>query len=186
MSDFLSLPLDIHILICRNLNLHDCLTYSQLSTTCHDAVYYVFAHRIQLDFSSVINSNHSLELSDDVFFKVLYAHTRATLIRNFCIQHNFAAFTELSPYFSLYWAHTFVPCYDETVADCSILCDTHVGHQRGQLIDVHYLESYGTLTPQQCVHMHTLLNTYDDVYGVHIIPEDNTLPLLLDNTNWSS
>ena len=35
--------------------------------------------------------------------------------------------------------------------------------------------------------MHTLLNAYDDnVYGVYIVAEDNTFPLLPDNTNWST
>ena len=51
MANLLSIPVDIHILIVRNLGLQTCLAYAQIAPVCHDAVYYVFAHRAELDFS---------------------------------------------------------------------------------------------------------------------------------------
>ena len=72
MSNLLSLPFEIHILIVRNLNLRDCLAYAQLSPTCHDTVYYIFSHRIELDFSSLVTNNH-LIISSELFLDILHA-----------------------------------------------------------------------------------------------------------------
>ena len=57
MANLLYLPFDIHVLIVRNLDLRSCLSYTQIATVCHDAVYYIFAHRSELDFSSLIVDN---------------------------------------------------------------------------------------------------------------------------------
>ena len=47
MANLLSLPFDVQPLIVRQLDLKDCLSDSQLSTS-HDVVYYVFSHRAEL------------------------------------------------------------------------------------------------------------------------------------------
>ena len=64
MASLLSLPFDVHLSIIRYLDLKDCLSYSQVSITCHDAVYYVFSHRAELDFSSVLTDDQYVSLSD--------------------------------------------------------------------------------------------------------------------------
>ena len=50
MAGLQALPIDIHIMIAKLLNLNECLIYSQVSRVTFDAAYYVFAHRKQLDF----------------------------------------------------------------------------------------------------------------------------------------
>ena len=67
MSNLLSLPFDVKLLIVRYLNLSDCLSFAQVSTVCHDIVYYVFSHRAELDFTSVIGDDSYLSLSNDLF-----------------------------------------------------------------------------------------------------------------------
>ena len=66
MANLLSLPFDVQLLIVRQLDLKDCLSYSQLSTTSHDVVYYVFSHRAELDFSSVLSDDQYVLLSDSL------------------------------------------------------------------------------------------------------------------------
>ena len=190
MADFHSLPFSVHILICRNLNLHDCLNYSRVSVVCHDAVYYVFSHRAQLDLRSVISFSPYnypiMTISSESFLNVLHAHTRATQIRNFLVPNDFTAFPEISNYFNIYWANTFLPSYDDATGDCSMVCGTYVGHIRGQLAEIHYLGFYGANTPQQQKSMCQLLNTYDDYYGVSINQEGFTYASLSDRDNWST
>lgn len=190
MADFLSLPFCIHVLICRNLNLCDCLNYSQISPTCHDAVYYIFSHRTQLDLSSAISFSPYhyplMTLSTDLFLTVLRAHTRATQIRNFLIPIDFTAFTDLADYFNLYWTHTFMPSHDDSTGDCSEVCGTFVGHIRGHLNQIHYLGFYGASNLQQGQKMYELLNVYDDYYGININQEGFTVTLLNDHDNWST
>ena len=52
-----------------------------------DAVYYVFAHREELDFSSLLDGNNIISLTDDAILSILHAHTRTSVISNFCLQH---------------------------------------------------------------------------------------------------
>ena len=186
MCDLLSLPFDIHVQIARNFSLSDCLTYSTLSPICHDAVYYIFSHRIQLDFSSLVVNNH-LPISSDLFLKILHAHTRARIIHNFCIPGDFTLFAELSTYFHLYWQHSFIPSYDPADLEPDMICGTHVGHIRGHLCQIYYLGFYGACTRNQGDQMHDILNMYDDpMYGAFICPEDTPSRLLNDKSNWSS
>ena len=85
MANLLSLPFDVHILSVRNLDLQTCLGYA-LAPVCHDAVYYIFAHHAEVDFSSLLVDNHYLyPMPDSLFMNILYSHTRATTFRNFCI-----------------------------------------------------------------------------------------------------
>ena len=142
MSSLLSLPIEIQLLIVRKLPLRDCIAYAQVSSTCHDLVYYVFSHRLELDFSSVVTNGH-LIISSEQFLDILHAHTRATIIRNFCLPHQFNDYAQLARYFNLYWAHTFIPTYDDSSesfpgAEPSMLSGTHVGHIRGELTYLHY------------------------------------------------
>ena len=98
------LPLNIHIEIVRYLPLRDALAYSQACTVAFDAVYYVFAHRDKLDFSSVLDANNTIALQDSMILAILHAHTRASvIIINFCLPHTFTLFAELDQYLSLYW-----------------------------------------------------------------------------------
>ena len=97
------LPLDIDIEIVRYLPLRDALAYSQTCTIVLDAVYYAFAHRDELDFSSVLDANNTIALEDNMILTILHAHTRASIIINFCLPHTFMLFAELDQYLSLYW-----------------------------------------------------------------------------------
>ena len=106
MANLISLPFDVQLVIARNLNLKDCLSYSQLSTICHDVVYYVFSHRTKLDFSSVLTDDQYISLSDSLFIEILHAHTRVTTIRNFSIPRSFVAFPAFIHYLNLYWGLT--------------------------------------------------------------------------------
>lgn len=56
-ATFECLPFDLHVVIIRKLNLVDALSYAELNPICHDAVYYVFSHQLQLDFSSTLNKD---------------------------------------------------------------------------------------------------------------------------------
>ena len=97
------LPLDIHIEIARYLPLRDALAYSQVCTLTFDAVYYVFAHRDELDFSSVLDANNTIALENNMILAILHAHTRASVIINFCLPDTFTLFEDLDQYLSLYW-----------------------------------------------------------------------------------
>ena len=185
MSQLLCLPFDIHVQIARNLQLKDCLAYSTLSQTCHDAVYYIFSHRIELDFGSLI-VNSRLTIQSDLFLQILRAHTRATTIRNFCIPTDFTSFSDLSAYFELYWHHTYIPDYDPSDPEPSMVCGTHVGHIRGQLSQIYYLGFYGAYTHHLGEQMHEILNAYNDpMYGIYICDEYARPRVLNDKSNWS-
>ena len=120
-----SLPLDIHIEIDRHLNLHDCLVYSQLSPLCYNVVHYIFAHRDILDFKSVLNNDWQIALSDTELITVLNAHTRATMLTNFCVAPHFTSYSALSNYLSLYW-------YNDDAADTIYTR----GHTNGHLYSI--------------------------------------------------
>ena len=63
---------------------------------------------------------------------ILHAHTRASVIINFCLPHTFTLFAELDQYLSLYWTkHTNM---DQTAA---------VGHPMGTLQRIYYLNCHG-------------------------------------------
>ena len=46
MAGLLSIPFEVHVMIVIRL---ECVAYMQVCTVTHDAVYYVFAHRKELD-----------------------------------------------------------------------------------------------------------------------------------------
>ena len=76
--------------------------------------------RDELDFSSVLDANNTIALEDNMILTILHAHTRASIIINFCLPHTFMLFAELDQYLSLYWTkHTNM---DQTAA---------VGHPLG-------------------------------------------------------
>ena len=90
-------------MIAKLLNLRQCLIYSQVSTVTFDAVYYVFSHRKQLDFGSVLGADKGIILPDTLLLKVLHAHTRAEVITDFCVSRQFDSFAELEWYLENYW-----------------------------------------------------------------------------------
>ena len=85
-------------MITKLLNLKECLIYYQVSRVTFDAAYYVFVHRKQLDFGSVLGPDETISLPDSVLLKVMHAHPRAEIITNFCISRNFDSFAELEGY----------------------------------------------------------------------------------------
>ena len=188
MANLLSLQFDIHVLIVRNLNLRDCLSYAELAPVCHDVVYYVFAHRIELDFSSLLIDNHHLTpIPDELFLRILYSHTRATRLRNFCISNSFAAFSALSNYLNLYWNFTFISEYDPSLSSTDSICGRYVGHPQGQLQSIYYLGDFGAHNEQGSHILEDILTHFDDEHGLNITNENNySFPLLPDRFNWST
>ena len=179
-ATFESLPFDVHVMIIRKLNLADALSYAELSSICHDAVYYVFSHRLQIDFSSTLNKDRVINLSDDTVLKVLRAHTRANEIRHLSLSPNFKAIDELKFYMDLYWHYSFIPEYNDDLSP-STFSGEWVGHPAGHLT----LIGYCHLQPA----VSAVLNSYDDpVYGVSIEsePRDRLMPILNDQKNWST
>ena len=81
----------------------------QVSTVTFDAVYglwfmvYVFSHRKQLDFGSVLGADKGIIWPDSLLLKVLHAHTRAEIITDFCVSRQFDSFAELEWYLENYW-----------------------------------------------------------------------------------
>ena len=187
MTDLLPLPFDIHVVIARKLTLKDSLSYAQVSTVCHDAVY-VFAHRTELDFSSVLVDNNHVSLPDTLFLTVLHAHTKATSIRYFCIPGSFSSFNDFSNYLNLYWKLTFIPSYDESTPDSDTICGRYVGHQQGHLQSIYYTGYFGTETVQQGLRLRQILMYFDNEYcSFQITSEgDLSLPLLPESLNWGT
>lgn len=60
---------------------------------------YVQLHLMQ----STMSSNYTIALPDTIILAILHAHTRASVITNFCLPHTFTLFTDLDQYLSLYW-----------------------------------------------------------------------------------
>ena len=88
--------------------------------------------RDELDFSSVLDANNTIALEDNMILTILHAHTRASIIINFCLPHTFMLFAELDQYLSLYWTkHTSM---DQTAA---------VGHPMGTLQRIYHLNCHG-------------------------------------------
>jgi hypothetical protein len=76
-SPFVSIPFDIHVCIVKLLSLKDALAYSEVTSVTKEAVEYVFAHRRELDFGSVLGPNSQIMLPDSKIFNILHAHLRA-------------------------------------------------------------------------------------------------------------
>ena len=188
MANMLSLPIDVHILIVRNLDLKTCLVYAQVAPVCHDVVYYIFAHRAELDFSSLLANDHYLHpMPDSFFLNILYSHTRATTLRNFCVPTSFTAFAELSDYLNLYWSLTFISEQDPSIPNNDTICGRYVGHIQGQLRSIYYIGQYGALNPLQSNTLQDILTPFDDEYGLQIASEsDYHFPLLSDRLNWNT
>ena len=83
------------------------------------------------DFSSLLDANNTISLSDSVILAILHAHTRGSVISNFCLPHTFALFSDLDHYLSLYWRK--YTNMDNTV----------VGHPMGKLQRIQFLNCHG-------------------------------------------
>lgn len=92
------MALEVQILIVRHLSLKDALEYMEVCTVTHDAVYHVFAHRRVLDFASVLDNQNTVALPLQLLMTVLYAHTRAESIVNFCLNPSFKLLDKFSRY----------------------------------------------------------------------------------------
>lgn len=122
-------PLEVHIEIARYLPLKDALAYAGVCPLAHDAVYYVFSHRQELNFASLLNENYCITLPDAMILNILHAHIRADTILSFAL--TFTMFAELESYFFMYWR---------------LLINQHdvqVGHPSGNLQYVFYHHYYG-------------------------------------------
>ena len=182
-------PLDIHIEIARHLNLHDCLVYSQLSPLCYDVVQYIFAHRDILDFKSVLNNDWQIALSDTELITVLHAHTRATVLTNFCVAPHFTSYSALSNYLSLYW-------HNDDSADTMYwhnddAADTIYtrGHTKGHLYTIQCLAFEGASIRAQSYLLQSIWSKFDtDEYGVKIDSISSELydSVTCNYTNWSN
>ena len=92
MATFQSLPFEVHIMFAKLLNSKESLIYLQVCRVAFDAVYYVFAHRKQLDFISVWGPKNTIALPDTMILKVMHAHTRAEVITGFSVSSNFSSY----------------------------------------------------------------------------------------------
>ena len=180
MANLSSLPFEVHLLIARHLSLKDALSYAEILPITYDAVYYIFAHRKQLDFASTLNSHGIIDLSDITLLQILHAHTRATEVRYFAPSPTFQRIDELKFFMDLYWSHTFIPVYDDDLQP-SLFSGHYVGHPSGHLTSIRYAEP---LNPS----VYRLFQNYDDqMYGVFIDsePSFSCVPSLSDSHNWS-
>jgi hypothetical protein len=80
----------------------------QVCTVAHDVVYYVFAHRKELEFESVLDESGTIALCPEMLMKVLYAHTRAESIMSFSLNPSFVMLKEFCRYFNMYWSYKVV------------------------------------------------------------------------------
>ena len=166
MANLISLPFDVS-LHCPLLK-PPWLSLAQVSTECHDIVYYVFSHRAELDFTSVITDGQYVSLNDTLFLQVLHAHTRDTCIGNFCIPRSFAAFADLSFFLDFYWSFTFISDSDPTIPDNDSISGTYVGHPQGQLQSIYYQGYFGAPTVQEGHRIQQIVEPFDDSYGLRI------------------
>ena len=179
MAGLQALPLDIHITIAKLLNLRECLIYSQVSRVTFDAVYYVFSHRKQLDFGSVLGPDKTIVLPDSVLLKVLHAHTRAEIITDFSVSKRFDSFAELEWYMERYWH----------IMETGDLCI--VGHEMGQLTNIIYPcdSHHGAATRKLGYRLNSIWKEYSDDYGVFDVASENChefSPLNNAPSNWST
>jgi hypothetical protein len=173
------LPFDLHVTIVKLLSLRDALAYAQVTPVTREAVQYVFTHRVQLDFGSVLGPNGQIILPDDTIMEVLHAHVRAEAITNFSVQSTFRAFTALEQYMRSHW----IPMHDSSGFP------TGVGH--GILSNIRYPTNtyYGGATPQQGQQLLAIWSQFHDDYGVFCIvaANFNSIPPLNNApANWST
>ena len=178
-SPFMFIPYDVHVYIVKMLPLKDALAYSELTPTTREAVKYVFSHRKQLDFGSVLGPNGQIMLPDRKILQILYAHVRAEVITEFSVKPTFTAFTALKNYLQSRW----IPMHD------SDGWPTGVGH--GVLCNLRYTtNSYcGGATPQQGNKLLAIWNEFDDVYGIFCVAyaNFNHIPSIYTApANWST
>ena len=81
---------------------------------------------------SVLDANNTIALEDNMMLAILHAHTRASVIINFCLPHTFTLFEDLDQDLSLYW--TKYANMDQMAA---------VGHPMGTLQRIYYLNCHG-------------------------------------------
>ena len=74
MTLFKYIPLDIHIEIARYLSLKDALAYTSTNLLTRDAVFYVFSHRRELNFASLLDVKQCIALPDAGILNILHAH----------------------------------------------------------------------------------------------------------------
>ena len=166
---------------CETFIIMDALAYMEVCTVTHDAVYYVFAHRQQLDFASVLDHQHTIALPSELLMTVLYAHTRVGSIVNFCLNPSFTLFDEFHRYFQLYWAHQLIDV-DEFGHD-----RIEVGHPSGHLYSISYLgHHYGGSTQEQSTFLESLWSANQDWAGVMIDKAWPNQSTLNDAANWST
>ena len=123
----------------------------------HDVVYYVFAHRKELDFESVLDESGTINLCPEMLMKVLYAHTRAVSIINFCLNPSFTMLEEFCTYFNMYWSYKIdIQQFDPRPQE--------VGHPSGHLECSRYLGWDGGLTREQSVQLWGLWNNSQNWY----------------------
>lgn len=103
----------------------------------------MFSHRTKLDLSSLALDGNYVSLTETVFLQVLYAHTRATSIHNFCIPHSFTAFAKFSHYLDMYWSLTFLSGNDPTLPNNDSITGMYVGHPQGKLQAIYYRDYFG-------------------------------------------
>ena len=177
MASLLSLPFDIHILIVKYLPLKDCISHMQVCPVTHDAVYYVFSHQRELNFESVLDNNNTVALSPQMLMTILYAHTRADTMLNFCFNPSFNLYADFSRYFYLYWKRRWVDL-ESPYGTCYMT----VGHPAGNLIFIYYLGSHNGGTN---IEQHTFLQSlWVDLHD-WIIPLLQPLSCINPNlSNW--
>ena len=179
MACLTALPFDIHVLIVKQLSLKDSLAYIQVSTITHDAVYHVFAHRLELNFQSVLDDNNTIALPPEILMKVLYAHTRAETITNFCFHPSFNLYADFTRYFHFYWARRWVDI------DGYGFCQMTMGHPTGNLFTISYLGTHnGGATEEHSLYLETLWKYLQD----WLIPIPQPIPYSYPphTPNWST
>ena len=177
-APFLLLPFDVHVIIVKLLSLKEALVYAQLTPITKNAVDYVFAHRKQLDFGSVLGPNSQIWLPDATIMRILHAHVRAEAITDFSVQPTFSGFAALKRFMRSHW----IPLYDSSGFP------TGVGH--GVLCNVRYpVNTYcGGATLQQGQKLLAIWNEFHDDYGVFCVDAANfnhIRPLNNAPGNWS-
>ena len=83
---FMLLPFDVQVDIVKLLSLKDAIAYSETTPVTKEAVEYVFAHRKQLDFGSVLGPTGQIMLPDNKILEIMHAHIRAEVITDFSVQ----------------------------------------------------------------------------------------------------
>ena len=176
---FMLLPFDVQVDIVKLLSLKDAIVYSEITPVTKEAVEYVFAHRKQLDFGSVLGPTGQIMLPDNKILEIMHAHIRAEVITDFSVQPTFASFTMLQRYMRAKW----IPVYD------SDGYPTGVGH--GVLCNLRYpVHTYcGGANQWQGQKLLAIWNEFDDKYGVFCIDYCNfnsIPPMYTAPANWST